>query len=358
MSQASFFRSFAVAVLSLVATGCTSVSYYTQSLEGHAKIMTARQDVAKLVKDPSTPAALRAPLVEATAIRKFAVDELGLPDNKSYRSYVDVGQEAVTWAVFAAPEFSLAPRTWCFPVYGCVPYRGYFSKEKAIDFAHDLQQEGLDIHVSGIVAYSTLGWSSDPLLSTMLAQGNTYLASVVFHELAHQRVYVRGDTEFNESFAVAVETTGVRKWLRASGNEAGLREYEADRVRRAEFAALVFRTRDELGKIYRGADSVEKKRAAKAAAIETLRARYRKMRDGHWGGYAGYDGWFAAPINNAKLAAVSVYSDQVAAFMRLFDLCSDDYEQFYAAVQQLGKLDKSKRADALKSAASCYAAQS
>lgn len=352
----AFLRLVAATILPLAAAGCTSASYYAQSLQGHAKIMTARQDVAKLVEDPATPQALRAQMVEATAIREFAVDELALPDNSSYRSYVDVGREAVTWAVFAAPEFSLAPKTWCFPVYGCVPYRGYFSSKSAGEFARELQGQGLDVHVGGIAAYSTLGWLSDPLLSTMLAQGDTYLASVVFHELAHQRVYIRGDSEFNESFAVAVETTGVRKWLRAVGDTAGLRNYEIDRKRRAEFGALVSRTRGELASIYSGSGSMEEKRAAKAAAIETLRKRYRRMRDGRWGGYNGYDGWFDAPINNAKLAAVSVYSDQVTAFLNLFELCSGDYPQFYAAVRHLGGLDKGARADALKSADRCYAA--
>lgn len=352
----ALLRSFAVTLLALGTAGCTSVSYYAQSLGGHAKIMTARQDVEKLIENPSTPETLRSQMVDARAIRKFAVDELALPDNRSYRSYVDVGQEAVTWAVFAAPEFSLAPQTWCFPVYGCVPYRGYFSRQSAIKFAQDLQKQGFDVHVAGITAYSTLGWSSDPLLSTMIAQGDTYLAEVVFHELAHQRVYVQDDTEFNEAFAVAVETTGVRKWLRASGDKAGLRRYEADRKYRAEFAALVSRAREDLAKVYQGPGDIEQKRAAKAAAIERLRARYRHMRDGRWGGYNGYDGWFDAPINNAKLAAVSVYSDQVTAFLRLFELCSGDYPQFYDAVQQIGKLDRRKRADALKTADQCHAA--
>jgi predicted aminopeptidase len=352
----ALFRLVAATILTLGMTGCTSVSYYAQSLEGHAKIMTARQDVAKLIVDPSTSEALRSRMVAARAIRKFAVDELALPDNNSYRSYADVGQEAVTWAVFAAPEFSLAPQTWCFPVYGCVPYRGYFSKKSASEFAQEAQRQGLDVYVTGITAYSTLGWSSDPLLSTMLAQGDTYLAEVVFHELAHQRVYVHGDSEFNEAFAVAVETTGVRKWLRAAGDTAGLGRYETDRNRRAEFAALVSRTRDELGKVYRGSGKLDQKRAAKTAAIERLRTRYRKMRDSRWDGYDAYDAWFDTPINNAKLAAVSVYSDQVTAFLRLFDLCSGDYPQFYASVQQLGKLDKRKRADALRTAERCNAA--
>lgn len=336
--------------------GCTSASYYAQSLEGHVKIMTARQSVARLVDDSSAPEALRAQMEEARAIRQFAVDELALPDNRSYRSYVDVGQEAVTWAVFAAPEFSLMLRTWCFPVYGCVPYRGYFSKQAAIEFAAELRGQGLDVHVSGVTAYSTLGWSSDPLLSTMFTQGRTDLAAVLFHELAHQRVYIQGDSEFNEAFAVAVETTGVRKWLRRAGDDAGLRRYEAERKRRAEFVELVAQTRDELARVYETPGKVEEKRAAKTAAIERMRKRYRRMRDNNWDGYSGYDAWFRAPINNAKLAAVSVYSDQVAAFVRLFDLCSGDYPRFYTSVRELGKLDKADRSKALKAADRCYAA--
>lgn len=350
----AFFRLVATTVLVLGLAGCTGVSYYAQSLEGHAKIMAARQDVAKLIDDPSTPKALRTRMESASAIRQFAVDELALPDNSSYHSYVDVGREAVTWAVFAAPEFSLVPQTWCFPVYGCVPYRGYFSKKSAIEFAAKLQRLGLDVHVTGITAYSTLGWSSDPLLSTMLVQGDTYLAGVVFHELAHQRVYIHGDSEFNEAFAVAVETSGVRQWLRAAGDTAGLRRYEVDRKRHAEFVALVSQTRDELRRIYESSGSLDQKRAAKAAAIETLRTRYVRMRDRSWRGDRGYDAWFNAPINNAQLAAVSVYSDQVTSFLRLFDLCAGDYSRFYASVRHLGSLDKARRADALKAADRCY----
>jgi predicted aminopeptidase len=293
-------------------------------------------------------------MASARAIRKFAVDELALPDNNSYRSYVDIGREAVTWAVFAAPEFSLAPYAWCFPVFGCVPYRGYFSKESAIEFAVELQRQGLDVDVTGITAYSTLGWSSDPLLSTMLAEGDTYLAGAVFHELAHQRVYINDGSEFNEAFAVAVETTGVRKWLRAAGDTAGLRRYEAGRKRRAEVLALVSQTREELTQVYERSGTLDEKRAAKAAAIERLRTRYRQLRDRRWRGYRRFDAWFDTPINNAKLAAISVYSDQVTAFVRLFDLCSGDYPRFYASVQQLGTLDKANRADALKAAGACY----
>lgn len=350
----AFFRLVAVVMVVSGLTGCISIPYYAQSVEGHLQIMTARKDVEKLIEDPSTPKALRARLASASAIRQFATDELALPDNKSYRSYVDVGRDAVTWAVFAAPEFSLTPRSWCFPVFGCVPYRGYFSRKAATETAVELQGQGMDVYVSGITAYSTLGWSSDPLLSTMLSQDETYLAGLVFHELAHQRVYVHDDSAFNEAFAVAVETTGVKKWLRAAGNAAELRRYEAVLRRKAEFLSLVSQTRKELAQVYHSAATSEQKRAAKMAAFERLRLRYRHMRDSRWGRYRGYDAWFASPINNAKLAATSVYSDRVPAFLHLFDLCSGDYARFYALVRRIGAQDKAHRGEALAAARSCY----
>ncbi|MDX8438240.1 aminopeptidase [Mesorhizobium australafricanum] len=334
-------------------TGCTSISYYAQSLEGHVEIMAARKNVAKLIRDPSTPEGLRAKLTSASAIRRFATEELALPDNSSYRSYVDVGRNDVTLAVFAAPQFSLAPITWCFPVFGCVPYKGYFSRKDALETAGELQRQGLDVYVSGVTAYSTLGWFSDPLLSTMLRQNDTYLASLVFHELAHQKVYVNGDSAFNEAFAVAVETTGTRKWLRATGNRAGLRSYEADRKRKADFLGLISKTRDELRQGYGSPRSPEQMAAAKAATIDRLRMRYRQMRDKRWAGYRGYDAWFDSPINNAKLAATAVYGEQVPAFLRLFDLCAGDYPRFYASVRRIGNLPGPSRAEALKAAATC-----
>ncbi|UCI10270.1 aminopeptidase [Mesorhizobium sp. B1-1-8] len=330
--------------------GCTSVSYYAQSIQGHVEIMAARRNVGGLIRDPSMPKALRAKLTSAASIRRFATDELALPNNSSYRSYVDIGRDDVTYAVFAAPQFSLAPVTWCFPVFGCVPYRGYFSRKAAIENAAELQGKGLDVYISGVTAYSTLGWFSDPLLSTMLRQDDTYIASLIFHELAHQKIYVNNDSAFNEAFAVSVETSGVRKWLRATGNRAGLRRYETNRKRSADFLGLIAKTRDELRRVYGSPRPPEKMAAAKAAAIDRLRVRYRQMRDENWAGYRGYDAWFAAPINNAKLAATAVYGEQVPAFLRLFDLCGGDYPRFYAAVRRIGALPAPSRAQALKAA--------
>ena len=348
-----FFQRFAALILTSALAGCTSVSYYAQSIEGHVELMAARRNVGKLISDPATPEALRAKLTKASAIRRFATDELALPDNSSYRSYVDVGRDNVTYAVFAAPQFSLAPVTWCFPVFGCVPYRGYFSPKSAVESAADLRKQGFDVYISGITAYSTLGWFSDPLLNTMLRQDDAYIASLIFHELAHQKIYVNNDSAFNEAFAVSVETSGTRKWLRATGNSAGLRRYETNRGRSADFLGLIAKTRDELRQVYGSPRSPDKMAAAKAAAIERLRARYRRMRDTRWGGYRGYDAWFDSPINNAKLAATAVYGEQVPAFLRLYDLCGGGYPRFYAAVRRIGNLPAASRAQALKTAATC-----
>ncbi|WP_246688576.1 MULTISPECIES: aminopeptidase [unclassified Mesorhizobium] len=347
------FRPLAALLLASTLTGCTTVSYYAQSIEGHVEIMAARRNVGGLIRDPSTPKALRAKLTSAAAIRRFATDELSLPDNSSYRAYVDIGRDNVTYAVFAAPRFSLAPVTWCFPVFGCVPYRGYFSPKSAAESAAGLQRQGLDVYISGVTAYSTLGWFSDPLLSTMLRQDDSYIASLIFHELAHQKVYVNNDSAFNEAFAVSVETSGVRKWLRATGNRAGLRRYDTNRRRSADFLKLIAQTRDELRQVYGSPRTPQMMAAAKAATIETLRARYRHLRDTRWGGYRGYDAWFAAPINNAKLAATSVYGEQVPAFLRLLNLCGGDYPRFYAAVRRIGGLPAASRVQALKAAATC-----
>lgn len=349
----ALLKSMAAAVLLAGLTGCTGISYYAQSVGGHLGMISARQKIDRLIADPTEPADLRAQLEQARDIRRYATDKLALPDNNSYRFYVDTHRDYVTYAVFAAPEFSLGARTWCFPIYGCVPYRGYFSRDAAVKFAEATRDEGLDVYLSGVTAYSTLGLFSDPLLNTMLGQDESYIAGLVFHELAHQRVYVRGDTAFNEAFAVTVETTGVKKWLTETSGPAALARYEAGQRREADFRTLIDQARKDLAAVYDGAGSVDEKRAAKAAVIERLRARYRRLRDGRWGGYGGYDRWFETPINNAKLAASGFYNDLVPSFTRLFEMCSGDYPRFYAAVGRLGAMDSDKRLAALKAADRC-----
>lgn len=333
--------------------GCANLGYYSQSINGHLNLVSAAKPVDRLLKEPSQPEAVRQQLELAREIRQFATERLALPDNRSYRSYVDTGRDYVTWAVFAAPELSLNVKTWCFPVVGCVPYRGYFTEEAALAFAERVRAEGLDVYVGGVPAYSTLGWFNDPLLNTMFLRGESYLAGVVFHELSHQRVYVRDDTRFNEAFAVAVEQAGTTEWLLERAEPDKLADYRASQRREEDFLTLIAETRNELQRIYTSQASDDAKRAAKAAAIAGLRARYARMKTDRWNGYAGYDQWFAAPINNAKLATVAVYNDLVPAFTRLLEICDGNYGRFYRAVERLGKLDIRRRAQALAAAKSC-----
>lgn len=337
----------------VVVQGCANLAYYSQSINGHLNLVSAAKPVDRLLKEPSQPPAARQQLELARDIRQFATERLALPDNRSYRSYVDTGREYVTWAVFAAPELSLNVKTWCFPVVGCVPYRGYFSQEAARAFAERVRAEGYDVYVGGVPAYSTLGWFNDPLLNTMFLRGESYLAGVVFHELSHQRVYIRDDTRFNEAFAVAVERAGTTEWLLERAEPDELAHYRASQKRERDFLTLIAATRNELQRIYTSQASDDAKRTAKAAAIDDLRARYERMKTDRWNGYAGYDQWFAAPINNAKLATVAVYNDLVPAFTRLLQICGGNYERFYRAVERLGKRNIRERAEALANANSC-----
>lgn len=328
--------------------GCTGVGYVAKSLNGHVDVLNARESVEELRRAADTPAPLRAQMDRAADIRQFAIDSLGMPDNASYRTYVDLDRDYVTMAVFAAPELSGTPKTWCFPVFGCVPYRAYFNEDDARALADELGEQGYDVHLSGVPAYSTLGWTPDPLLSTMFRFGETYTASVVFHELAHQKVYIRNDTSFNEAFAVAVEIEGTKAWLAARAGPDAVARYEDSLQRRDDFGDLVGKARAALNDIYASNLSDDKKRAAKAAAIEQLRADYRVLRNGRWNGFSGYDAWFDEPINNAKLALVGVYGDLVGDFRRLFVVCGGDFERLYDAVAALGKQPKNKRRAALR----------
>lgn len=325
---------------------CANLPYYAQSVNGHLNIVASGQPIDRLIKNERNPEELRSRLALARDIRQFATDQLALPDNQSYRNYVDTGRRFVSWAVFAAPELSLDIRTWCFPIMGCVPYRGYFSKDRAEAFADGLRNEGLDVHVGGIPAYSSLGLTSDPLLNTMLLYGEAYLAGVIFHELSHQRVYVQGDSAFNEAFAVAVERSGTEAWLKQTGKPELIRNQAAKDQREREFLAMIADTRDELAAIYSGDGSVAVKRSAKASAMERLKVRYERTKRIRWGGYKGFDSWFAKPVNNARIAAVGVYNDLVPAFTRLLENCGG-YARFYQAVERLGTLDFQARRDAL-----------
>ena len=347
---------FSILCISLLTSGlvcaCGNLPYYKQAVDGHVDLMSKRKPVDEILADESSDAELTRQLEVAKQIRDFATSDLALPDNGSYRSYVDLGRDSVSWAVFATLEFSLKPKLWCFPFAGCVPYRGYFSKNDAQEFADSLSDQGYDVHVGGTTAYSTLGWFDDPLLNTMMLRGETGMAGIIFHELAHQAVYIEDDTAFNEAFAVAVQEEGVRRWLQKHRSEALLQAYERALARKQEFIALVKRTRERLQEIYASNRSEEELRTEKRETINAMRAQHQRLKD-TWGGSSGYDWWFDGPINNAKLAAVSVYRDLVPDFKRLLQACGGRFTRFYLAVEQIGALDPETRLETLRSAARC-----
>lgn len=329
----------------LLLNGCSSVAYYGQLAEGQWQLLRARQPVAQVIADPATPPQLRSHLAHAEQARVFASQQLKLPDNRSYRVYADIGRPYVVWNVFATPELSLQPVTHCFPIAGCVAYRGYYQQGAARGAAALMRQDGLDVYVGGVEAYSTLGWFDDPILSSMVGWGDERLATLIFHELAHQRFYVQNDTEFNESFASFVEQEGTRQWrvargLAAIGGDQG--------QQREQFIRLVLASRERLQAIYSGTLDEAHKRQAKRTEFERLRREYRQVRDGQWGGDKRYDAWVYGPLSNAKLLPFGLYDQWVPAFEALFREVGGDWGRFYERVEQLGRLPISERKAALQ----------
>ncbi|MEY4911439.1 MAG: hypothetical protein RL761_1102 [Pseudomonadota bacterium] len=341
---------------------CADLGYYWQSLEGHISLIKAARPIDDWLADAETPEKLKAKLVLTKKIRAFAAEELKLPDNPSYKRYADLKRKAVVWNVVAAPALSLKLKTWCFPVAGCVGYRGYFSEAEAKLAAEELKKQDFDVSVYGVPAYSTLGWSNwaggDPLLSTFIGYPEGELARIVFHELAHQVVYVADDTAFNESFATAVERLGGARWLAKHGSEATKSEYDVYDGRRKQFKALTKATRLQLAEIYEenkplAGNNIASmaiknivKNAKKYAIIESFKTQY-ELQKTSWNGYAGYDNW-VRQANNAAFGALAAYDDGVPQFEALFEQQGGDWEKFYAAVKQLATLPKEERQVALK----------
>src|SRR5712691_5275333 len=305
-------------------------------------VMRLAVPIEERLRDADTPEPLRAKLAKVLAIREFASRELALPDNGSYRRYADIGRPFVVWNVFAAPEFSVKPLESCFLFAGCVSYRGFYSEEAAQRHAASLAEQGHDVYVGGVAAYSTLGWFSDPVLSTFIQYPEPEVARIVFHELAHQLVYVKGDTMFNESFAATVEEEGVRRWLEREGTPAQRAAYEDSRRRRSEFVALVMKYRAELAAFYDRPAEPEEKSAGKRRLFSAMQDEYLALKRS-WGGFTGYDRLFARGANNALLASVASYSELVPAFRALLVQNNGDLPVFYAAVRELANLDKSER---------------
>ena len=330
-------------------TGCSNIGYYLQSIDGQMNVLRARQPIAAVIADPATPPSLKTRLGRVTAIRDFASRELQLPDNPSYRSYADLKRPFVVWNVFAAPEFSVEPKEWCFLIAGCVGYRGYFAQDRAEVFARGLRDEGLDVFVSGVPAYSTLGWFNDPVLNTFINYPEYELARLIFHELSHQVAYVKGDTEFNESFAATVEREGVQRWIARNGDDRMRVDFARSQERRAQFVALVLKYRGELDALYGTRLAPKAMRSRKAGIFAAMKQEYQLLK-GQWGGFAGYDRYFDN-ANNAKLASVAIYNALVPQFQQLLAKHHGDLAAFYGEVSELAALGKDERAARLAAVA-------
>lgn len=352
----------AVATVAVAATvglsGCANIGYYWQSITGHLHLMAAARPVRDLLAQGETPQRVRDKLALSQRIRDYASTELKLPDNPSYRRYADLHRPAAVFNVTAAPAYSLELKTWCFPITGCIGYRGYYDEAKARAEAKQLREQGYEVNVYPVTAYSTLGllnWAGgDPLLNTFIHYPEGELARLLFHELAHQVVYAKDDTMFNESFATAVERLGGARWLETQASETARREYGEFDGRRRDFRALSRRTRDRLKEVYEtpGA-SLEQKEAGKRRVMAQFRAEYAQIRAG-WAGdparFRGYDRW-ADAANNAFFGAQAAYDELVPGFEALFRSLGGDWQRFHAAARDLAKLPKEERHQRLREAA-------
>ena len=342
-----------VAAATLCLSGCANLGYYWQSANGHLKVMSAAKPIDDWLADTQSSERLKARLALSQRIRDFAVAELKLPDNPSYRRYADLRRSAVVWNVVAAPPYSLTLKQWCFPVTGCVGYRGYFDEAEARAEAARVAAEGLETSVYPVPAYSTLGWMNwaggDPLLNTFINYPEGELARLIFHELAHQVLYAKNDTMFNESFATAVERLGSSRWLATQASDAARQEYAQFDGRRNQFRALTRDTRKRLEQIYEDKQGPERE-AMKKATIEDFRQRYAQMRDG-WGAdparLRAYDRWVEG-ANNASFGAQAAYDELVPGIEALFEREGRDWKRFYDAAKALAALPKSERHKLLK----------
>jgi predicted aminopeptidase len=337
-------RHVLVATLMLLA-GCRSLGYYAHVTHGQAALLAERRSIDKVVADPKTSDVTRRRLTLAREARRFASTRLGLPDNRSYTYYVQLDRPWVAWNVFATPELSVSAVTHCFPVAGCVAYRGYFRKDLADREAARERASGHDVAIGEVPAYSTLGWFADPILSSMLRWDDDELAATIFHELAHQKIYVKNDSSFNESFATFVEREGLREWRLARNQPVP--DEKGDILERS-FTTQILALRDRLGAIYAQPWTDDAKRVAKAEEFEAFRGHYLAWRDGEAGGDHRYDRWMKRPLNNAALLPFGLYDTWVPSFAALFAQVDGDWPTFFARVNGLAKMAPMERTGELE----------
>lgn len=347
--------------VAIAGSGCHTLGYYAQAVKGQYQIVAHRERIDKVIADSRTPAALREQLQLVQRLRAFAGKDLKLPAEGHYLKFTDLHRPYVVWNVQAAHRFSLEPKTWWYPVVGSLDYRGYFSEDAARACAQRLAARGFDVCVDGVDAYSTLGWFDDPVLSTYVNRPEPELAEILFHELGHQRLFVAGDTDFNEAYATTVGQEGARRWLRSQGDTNRCEEYMASIQRNNQFVHLILNARQRLEAVY--GDTMDKDGNVQAArkpplppdqlsrekqrVFDELRRDYARLKSG-WGGYSGYDDWFGAELNNARLNTIANYYDYLPAFEQLLRLNGGDMERFYGAVEQLSTLPQEKRHQRLR----------
>ena len=335
-------KAILLVLLSIALVSCETVGYYSQVARGQLTIVFGREDIQRLIEQQELSDELVEKFAKVMDIREFAETELGLPVGGNYSSYVDVEREHVLWNVFAAPEFSVDPVNWCYPIAGCVAYRGYFSEQSALGYAAKLEDDGFDVYTGGVDAYSTLGWFEDSLLSTVLNRADYQLAGLIFHELAHQLVYLPGDTTFNESFATAVEREGVRRWLTKSNEGSSIDAALLDYDRQQQFVDLVAGYRDRFESLYEQDVPESAMRSKKAELQQSMRDEYAALKQ-QWQGYEGYDGWFSQSLNNAQLSTVASYNDLLPFFAAVFEKSNQDFTTFYAEISRIADLPEKER---------------
>ena len=331
----------AAVVAAVSCAGCAQLGYYLQAAQGQIALLADARPIDAWLADPAVADKLKLRLAKVREIRRYAARELGLPDNASYKNYADLKRPFVLWNIVATPELSMQTETWCFPIAGCVNYRGYYNKQDAQNYAAHLRRSGFDVQVAGVAAYSTLGWFNDPVLSTFIQFPDGELARLVFHELAHQVAYAIDDTQFNESFATAVEEVGVERWIATQGDPQTRQKYIEFESRKRDFLNLLLAYRHRLENNFARPVSDNEKRAEKVRIFQSLQSDYQKLRIS-WGGYNGYDRWFAEPLSNAHLAAVAAYHDYVPAFRALLTQ-QKSLRKFYVAVKAMAALEPSAR---------------
>lgn len=339
--------SFAL-LLMMTSNSCSTLSYYRQSITGHFDILIKSRPIEAMLKNNDLTAELRKKLLQSIKIRKYASDVLFLPANDSYSSYVDLDRKYVLWNIVATPEFSLEPLKWCYLIVGCLTYRGYFSKDDATMYAEQLKSKGYDVHVAGVTAYSTLGWFDDPVINTMLQYDFTFLAKVIYHELAHQLIYFADDTEFNEAFADTVAEHGVRRWLTDENLNKEVEDFEQSLLREKQFNQLVLKYKVKLENLYQSSQAKNLLLFKKETIFRDMKSDYEKLRIS-WNGHDDYKTWFDSELNNAKLALVLTYKDLVPEFFEILNRENFNLEHFYQAISQLENCNKTERRQYLRS---------